>query len=477
MNRFRNVGEKVRRYQGLLLALGSLVSAALFVHLFGAALMAVGPFHVVAQAHPAWHGSTSLRVPPFGEVAASTHQTPVRLEVTLEGLDLTTLGDYIKSPSLQTRVIGDAMGAIRPMVTKLTLKALALGALGGAFAPFLFGRRSKLALVGGASLGLSLVALTGALTGATYDQTAFRNPSYRGVLEAAPWMVGFLERSWDKVNDFGEELEALATNLASLSAQTEQLQPLADPNGELKILHVSDIHSNPAGVKFVREVVKAFGVDAVIDTGDLTDFGTPVEAQFIQKVVDLGVPYYLVPGNHDSADLVQALKRKSPIRVLDGNPRDLQGLLLVGVADPSSTSSTPEVNDAQIDLSGDRLVEVVTGLARVPDIVAVHNPRTAESLIGKVPVVLAGHTHTLVVRKRGTTTYINAGTSGAAGVRGFQSREDVPYTVALLHFRGEGGQTDERGYRLQAVDTITVSGRSGGFALQRFLTDTERNPN
>jgi hypothetical protein len=151
---------------------------------------------------------------------------------------------------------------------------------------------------------------------------------------------------------------------------------------------------------------------------------------------------------------------------------------MIGLPDPSSETGSPEVVDSRVAAGGQRLAKLVDALPRTPDIVLVHNPKMGAELTGRVPVLLAGHTHTLAVRKEGQTVYINAGSSGAAGVRGFQSREDVPYTVALLHFQSETAGTPKGpGYRLEAVDTITVSSRSGGFALQRILASPKRNPN
>jgi hypothetical protein len=249
------VGEKVRKIRWIFLAIGSILSAWLFVGFFGSTLAVVGPLRVVATAHPSSRGVTSLRVPPFGEVEARTHRTPVRLELSLESLDLSTLGNYITSPSLQAKVIGDVRGAIGPLVLRFTLKALALGILGGVMVPLVAGSRSLKSLATYGGIGLGAVALAVTLTGAGYNQEAFRHPTYRGVLEAAPWMVGFIERSWSQVDKFGDELEALATNLASLSARAEDLGPLGSPGSELKILH---------DVKYVQLEIAIDAADIVL---------------------------------------------------------------------------------------------------------------------------------------------------------------------------------------------------------------------
>ena len=41
---------------------------------------------------------------------------------------------------------------------------------------------------------------------------------------------------------------------------------------------------------------------AVVDTGDLTSFGLDGESRIGGLVDQFSVPYYLVPGNHDSPE-------------------------------------------------------------------------------------------------------------------------------------------------------------------------------
>ncbi len=78
-----------------------------------------------------------------------------------------------------------------------------------------------------------------------------------------------------------------------------------DGEDDVSILHVSDIHLNPLGVEIVRQLATQFQVDAVLDTGDLTSFGSPVEARIGDLIAGIPVPYYLAPGNHDSPRCVR----------------------------------------------------------------------------------------------------------------------------------------------------------------------------
>src|SRR5207247_9405768 len=93
----------------------------------------------------------------------------------------------------------------------------------------------------------------------------------------------------------------------ALGAQGAELYSVASsqtggPLGgdETRILHISDIHSNPLGLEVTRRLAEHFKVAAILDTGDLTSFGLPVEGRLGDMVATMNVPYLLVPRNHDS---------------------------------------------------------------------------------------------------------------------------------------------------------------------------------
>ena len=99
--------------------------------------------------------------------------------------------------------------------------------------------------------------------------------------------------------------------------------PSPDDADTLRILHISDIHNNVAAMNFVQELAADFHADAVIDTGDLTDYGLPVEATLSKGLARLPMPYLFVAGNHDSAGH-RARRPRPPQRdILDGQRVDL----------------------------------------------------------------------------------------------------------------------------------------------------------
>ncbi len=433
----------------------------------------VGPFRVEMAARLAAQGETTLAFPPFGEVSAATHRrVPLEVRFTLVGVDLAALRGWVGEASSAEAAWTSALGSLQPLARLFLLRAAGLAVLLGCAGAYLAGGGRRGAAVGALTGGLTVILLAAGVA-VDFDREAFRRPRYEGALEAAPWVVGLVEKNWERMGDLGEQMEALANNLSGLSDRLSGLGAMARPPRDLRVLQVSDLHNNPVGVKFITEVVRAFDVDAVVDTGDLTDWGTPLEADLVQGIARLGVPYFFVPGNHDSPELLRELRRHRQVRVLDeGRPAVFRGLSLLGLTDPAAERNDPgPAAPEELQERGRALLERIDSLASPPDVVAVHNGAVAAGLAGKVRVVLYGHDHRLAVREEAGTTFVNAGTTGAAGVRGLQARREVPYSMVLLYF----SRTAE-GYRLRALDTLEVHGQSAGFALNRILVGDEGNP-
>lgn len=340
-------------------------------------------------------------------------------------------------------------------------------------------------LAAGLMVGVVTVAFLAALTFLTFSPGAFeRQPQYDGALEAAPWVVGFVGESLDKLGDLGQQLQKLAANINSLFKRVDELGPLGSPEGDLRLLHVSDLHGNPAGFDFVRQVAASFRVQAVIDTGDITDFGTPIEARILQGLARLGVPYFFVTGNHDSPAVLQALSKLTNVRILNGKEIVFHGLSILGFQDPAGLRSSPDPVDlAELRKLAER---IKAGLAQGgdgadhaatkrsgPDILAVHNQRLALELAGWAPVILHGHDHELKVRLIAGSILVDAGTTGASGLRGLATEAGIPYSMAVLYFQRK---SPGDGYRLAAIDTIKVYGLKSGFSIDRKLFEAPSPP-
>lgn len=414
------------------------------------------------------HGYTQLALPPLGRIRARTHFPPLMLKVTLVNINLDQAQQVVDNVKDADYLQGLRQSA-RQKVLIFIARLLMLSFIGGVAGPFFFGERERKRLLTAGLIGVLVLGSLLAASYATYQPLAFMNPEFEGILKAAPWMFGLVEETLFKVRSLGEQLELLAVNISVLFEQVERLGPLGTVDGDLKVAHISDLHNNPAGMDFVSQVISTFGVDMVIDTGDITDFGTELEAGIASPIRDFGIPYVFVPGNHDSPDVTAFMKRIPNVTVLEWGIVTVKGLRIAGIADPASRSAGMVVAaDQVLDEYAGRLHIIVEEAETPPHVVAVHHPRIAGRFLERVNLVLTGHTHQLQITERGESVMINAGTTGAAGIRGLQTRRETPYTLVLLHF----GRRENNDYYLKAADVIRVSNLQGGFSLERRLFGT-----
>lgn len=413
------------------------------------------------------HGYTRLVVPPLGQVMARTHWSPLQLTVTLDNVDIDLLRDLAVAGELGREQLDEIIAGLQGTLRHFLLRTLVLAVVGGGLAAFVVGLRQPRPFLAAVAAATAVYGSLVLLTEATYDLDAFQQPRYTGVLQAAPWMVGLVEESILKVDELGERLAALAGNLVVLFERIDALDPLARPPAELLALVVSDIHNNPAAVDFIGQIVRSFEPHLVLDAGDITDFGTLFEAPLIEGITRLGIPYVLVPGNHEGPDIVARLAEAGNVHLITGGEISVHGLRIMGLADPSSTSSSPAIpGDEEIAQGIRRLEAMLAEGEEPPHVLLVHNPELAEPFAGRIPIIVSGHTHTIWLRQRGETVWLNPGTTGAAGIRGLQARQEVPYSLILAYLT----RSPETGrWHVTATDTLRVFNFSTGFHIERRL--------
>lgn len=442
---------------------GALLMISLFGHL--SFYIEALQFRVGVQFHET--GYTRVELPPLGTVSAHTHDTPVLITLRLENIDPEPLQRLISEPPRRDELISQGKSVLRRVAVLFILKLLALAMLGGVLGIFLTRPAHPRKYITGLAAGFLLVGTLFLGTYLSYNQSAFRTPQYSGVLRAAPWMVSMAQETLGKIETLSDQLEQVATGLNQFYSQVDELQPLEEDQDEFKILHISDLHNNPAGMDFILRVAKLFDVDMIIDTGDISDFGSPLETLLLDRLNGLEVPYLFIAGNHDSPSIVDKMATVPGVTVVNGL-LEINGLVIYGVPDPSAAVNS--VLPPDLSAIPRLVVQVMDKLEQLPhrpDLLLLHNDKMAQSLAGLAPVILYGHSHQLKVDTRDNSVMINAGTSGAAGIRGLQAVR-IPYSVVLLHLRpGEDGKL-----RLVAADTISVSDPGQGFSLERRRFET-----
>lgn len=420
----------------------------------------VGPFTSTFSVAPSLVGDTEVLIPPLGSLHLDTHEGPAHLRVRLDGLDRSRTEALITDPASITRASKGAVEDVRVGVDRLILRATAVGMLGAMLAAAVIYRRMRqVAWAGGTAL--VVVAASFGMAGLSFHPEALKEPRYDGLLANAPAVIGDVQRIADNYDEYARQLEKMVINVGNLYDTVSNLPIYTPGDGTTRVLHVSDLHLNPAAWPMIRSVVDQFHINVVVDTGDINDWGSEVEANFVASIALLNVPYVYVRGNHDSPVTQAAIAAQPNAIVLDNGVQTVAGLTFAGIGDPRFTpdksvnphgtgGESAQTVDAVAD-TGKLLATTVTASPDPVDVALVHDPRAAGPLAGTCPVVLSGHTHTRTVSTlAGDTRLMVQGSTGGAGLRGLEGEHPEPLAMSVLYFDTER--------QLVAYDDITVGG-------------------
>ncbi|HTO00365.1 MAG TPA: metallophosphoesterase family protein [Microthrixaceae bacterium] len=425
----------------------------------------LGPGTFSASISPAMRGTTQLGVPPLGSLSANTHSAPVRLNFELREVDLLDAIDPLNKPGIEgieAEVRDDLGQALVHMALVLGGVSILVGLGAAAVFP---GRRSIGRLGAGALIAPLVVTALVAPAAWGFDAEKLeKSPELNGPLGSAQTLfakVGSLDTRFGSVSSRTEVLAAKITGLYSAATTSE----ISRSDGEVALLHVSDLHLNSVGLALARDLANRFGVDAVIDTGDITSFGFEPEATFVETLDGFSMPYYLVAGNHDSEGVRRQLAQSDAVTYLDGETAQVGDVKILGIGDPTVTALRTIPKD-RLDRTYRAQFKSTEELVRreKPDLLMVHNPVQLKPVLGKVPAAAAGHLHQTKLEVIDGTVVAIVGSSGATGLGDLLVEADAPYRFEILRF--QNGE-------LVAVDEITLNGAAGDFTLQRRLIETE----
>jgi predicted phosphodiesterase len=238
------------------------------------------------------------------------------------------------------------------------------------------------------------------------------------------------------------------------------------------VLHVSDLHLNPAGFDLAERLATQFEVAAVVDTGDMGTWGLPPEPQIAANISRFDVPYLFVKGNHDDADMVAAVAANDNARVLNGNAVEVAGIRFFGVADPTFTPGKGYRVEEFEKLKEEQSIAVADAIDRQalrPNVLLVHDGRLAAYARGHVATVLEGHLHAFGTEVVNGTRTLRTGTAGAAGPDSLRAADPPPATAEILYFHPATK-------RPLAVDRISVGPLESSFSVERVLLPEGQTP-
>src|SRR5690606_10272353 len=306
----------LRAWRVAAVVLAGLAGGWLGLALGGSALTPIGPADVSLSVSPSWRGETVVDVAPLGTLQFDTHTAPLRFEASITEIRLAAAEEMFSDPEAIDRMARGIGAEVRDGVIRLFAQSAAAAVLGAALVGLVLFRDWRRAAL---SAGTALAAFAGAggLAAASFNPSAVAEPRYSGLLAGAPQVVGSAEAVVSRFEEYREQLAGLVGNVSRLYEVTSQLPVYEGDESTVRVLHVSDIHLNPAAWNVIASLQEQFQADVIVDSGDLTDRGSAAEDAFADEIAELEVPYVWIRGNHDSMGTQRAVERQPNAVVLD----------------------------------------------------------------------------------------------------------------------------------------------------------------
>lgn len=263
------------------------------------------------------------------------------------------------------------------------------------------GRPSSRQLLAGTAAGALAFSVAAGQAAFTYQPDNYSSFTTDGLLAHI-----YDNRSlMSNIQTRSRQTEPFISSLLVLSSELQQKFVAPESNQQIaaKFLLVSDMH-DVNQYPMLKKIVEERGITAVIDTGDLTNFGYGEEMNasgFATSIENLGVPYLFVGGNHDknSPDAQAVLTRLARIKnvILLQPDADtyteatVNGVTIAGLNDPRYFGDDNKDNNQRETPAIERFNRSFADLP-TPDIVAAHEPFTAGG-IKKAGLTINGHMH------------------------------------------------------------------------------------
>ena len=434
---------------------GTLIGVALFGH--GKA--AVGPLQTVLSLQPTFSGGTLIELGPLGEISFASHSGLVGVKIEVKSMTPALATDLVSSNDKIDKLRSSVTDNLRSSFINVAIKAIIAGAIFSLLFMLLAFRSFKRSVI---SFILSLVISSAVAISAylSYQPQAITQPVYRGLVQAAPSLIGSAKDIADNFDKYRDQMAGLLSNVTTLYNAGENLQDYSLPDDSIKVLHISDLHLNPQGWDMVKLLTKNFKVSVIVDTGDISDHGTPAEDPYLAEIGKLKVPYIYVRGNHDSKHTQEVISNFPNAYVLDNSAILINGLTFAGVGDPRFTPDKSEeyneINDLDVATTARSFATylrgAISGEPIKPDLILVHDPAMAKELLSLSPLILAGHLHHRSSKFLDETTQLMVqGSTGGSGLRALTDGKADSLEATILHF-------DPVTKKLIAWNNVTMSG-------------------
>ena len=272
--------------------------------------------------------------------------------------------------------------------------------------------------------------------------SSYKASGLLGTLRRNAGLLGDVEARANQATPYIQNLLALSQALQDKFVPQALNQPAA-----ARFLLVSDIHgSNQYPV--MQRVIRDEQVTAVIDSGDLTNFGSVAEAEaggLFRSIARLGVPYIFVKGNHDAngandREILRRMARIPNVILLQPDRESyteatVDGIRIAGFNDPRWFGDNNQDNSAKQQPAIDAFNRTFAK-RDVPDIVVSHEPAAVKG-VKDAGVLINGHMHVdeLEGNRIGVGTFTGGGTVShlvAEGSSGELTGQPYAFDIAVF---------------------------------------------
>ena len=408
---------------------------------------------------------------------------PVRLKVDVRAVDREAVVRVAQAGNLDVEAVREeATDAVREFIIVLLVSMVLAGSAFGALVVFAVRPYSPLRLrvmlpVAGATSVLATLVVALLLPPSL---SANPKPEYYANGPDIPRALQALQTLRLSATRLDDELDSQLVGLARLVADPASRAPL---DGLPRVTLASDLHTN---VLALPALERAANNGPLFFAGDVSDSGSPLEIDLVERIAHAGRPFVFVAGNHDSDTLSRRLARAGAIVLTrrgrlraDGSYGPVvvrvAGMRVAGYDDPLMRRS----EDGYRDNGGEASVQhqaafqawFETVRDRV-DAVMVHSPQLAQLVFDELRadpprrplVIFVGHTHQARLDRIGpNVAVINGGTVGGGGAANVE--DESPIGIAAMTYQ------QRPDFLPVAVDLVEIDPGTGSATANRTRLD------
>ena len=293
---------------------------------------------------------------------------PVRLKVDVRSVDRDAVVRVAQAGNLDVAAVREeATDAVRNFLIVLLVAILVVGFALGALVALAARPYSPLRLRVTLPVAAGTALLTTLLVAFLLPPSLSTNPKpqYYANGPDIPRALQALQTLRLSATRLDDELDTQLVGLARLVSDPASRQPL---DGLPRLTVASDLHTNVLAIPALERAVNR---GPLFFVGDMSDSGSPLEADLVGRIAHAGRPFVYVAGNHDSDTLDRRLARAGAVvltrrgrLMADGSYGPIvvkeAGLRVAGYDDPLERQSdegyrdhggTPSVQD-QVGVPG-----------------------------------------------------------------------------------------------------------------------------